>query len=173
MTAGGTLYAPTAQLEAWLANARPGHSAIYAVGAALDRNEPVVKLVNDWIATSEVIPVQRRVDGALRYEVQRITKAADDEATPRRLRLDAEFAETPEGHMLSHLSRLANMNVPCPSNPELAGVLGLRDGEAARYRFNNLVRAGHILVTSDGERRIVTIVKTGKRTAAAVTRARA
>jgi len=166
MEAVATHYAPKAQLEAWLSHAQPGHSAIYAIGAALDQAEPVVALVNDWIKTGEVAPVQRRVNGQLRYEVQRREKAPEgEEPAVQRRYLDEAFAETPEGKLLQHLRRLAGLGQPCPSNAKLAEACGLRDAEAARYRFNNLIKAGHITVTVDGERRTVTIRATGKRTA--------
>ncbi len=163
---GGTFYAAKAQLEAWLEGAAPGHSAVYAKGPSLDPRHEVVILVKDWIATGEVNPVQRRVDGELVYQVQRRAAGPDAiDGVTRRLRLSEAEAETPEGKLLTHLSRLANLGLPCPSNAEIAEAIGWRDGEAVRYRFNNLKKAGQIDVAISGERRVVLIVATGKRTA--------
>src|SRR3546814_17692000 len=69
--------------------------------------------------------------------------------------------------MLSSRRRAANRGQVCPTNTELARQLALKNGEAARYEFNQLVAGGHIRVANFGPlmRRVVTIVASGKTTA--------
>lgn len=78
---------------------------------------------------------------------------------------DAEREERMDA-ILRAFRRAANMGMVAPTNGELAKSLGLKDGEAARYLVNLLVRAGAIKVSDQGPRarRIVTIVATGRET---------
>ncbi len=162
-----TLYADTAQVEAWFAKAKPGARMIYAHGATLDPKHPTAALVIGWVEENQVIPHKARADGVLQHIVQRrAVPAGADRLTPKLTR-DPGLEDTPEGAMLRHLSRCANLGLPCPSNPELARLCGLRDAEAARYRFNLLKDDGHIEVrqgSSFAGRRVL-IVSTGKWTA--------
>ncbi len=165
----GTLYADAQALCEWLTQARPGEEVHYATGPVLDWEHPTAALVNEWIGDGEVIAFQRRgKDGNLTYCARRRDPAAclSDERV-KRLSRDAEFEATAEGHVFLLLVRCANMGLPCPSNREIAMHCGLRDAEAARYRFNNLVEAKRIAVRqkSTFAGRVVTIVATGRKTA--------
>lgn len=163
MNTGSTFYADKAQLDGWLTRAKPGDSAIYATGPALDPKNETVALVRDWKDTGEVTCVQRRVEGRLTYQVQRIARRAVEEPK-KRLQLDGEFEESAAGKLLRHLARLANAGLPCPSNAVLADAVGLRNEEGARYQLKLLAAAGHVRINKLPAGRVVLIVETGART---------
>lgn len=169
---GGTFYADPGQLKRWSERAAPGDWVIYATGPALDPRHPAVVLVADLIRTGEGLPAKARgSDGALQHRLCRAAPdrgdaaAATRESGARRLRLEAEFAETAGGRILMLLSRCANLGLPCPANRALADHAGLRDAEAARYQLGLLIKAGHITarVMASGQR-VVTVRATGRST---------
>lgn len=164
-----TLYADAAQLEEWLRNAAPGDEVHYAFGPVLNWQNPTAALVKEWLAGNEVIAFQRRGgDGRLIYCARRRDPAADGQASPRQaLPRDEAFEATAEGQVYLLLVRCANMGLPCPSNRTIADQCDLRDAEAARYRFNNLVEQRRIAVRQGSTfgGRVVTICATGRRTA--------
>lgn len=162
--------------EAWLARAEAGAEIVYARGPMLDQKRDVVALVRAYADAGEVRTHQRKSAGsweyfAVRRDVARERAAgvrsgrAGRPAAPRVQAIEPE-AETPQGRMLAILRRCISLGVPARTNAELAREMGLKDAEAARYIFNQLVAASVITVRSFGvrERRVVTMVATGKST---------
>ncbi len=168
MSGDSTFYADARQLAAWFEGAQPGASAIYATGPCLDPAAEVAAMVRGWVADGAAISLQERRDGRLTYRVRRVCAqagAAGKSALRSASVAGGELDETPEGKLLAHLARLANLGLPCPTNAELARATGLRDADAAKYRFRQLQARRLITVTSTPECRVVTVVATGARTA--------
>jgi hypothetical protein len=165
-----TAYADAAELEEWLRQARVGDEVHYAFGPVLNAQNPTAALVKEWLASKEVVTFQRRgSDGQLIYCARRRDPANDDGAPGARVRRDEEFEATAEGRVFLLLVRCANMGLPCPSNRQIADHCDLRDAEAARYRFNNLIEQKRISVrqVSTFGGRVVTICATGRSTSEA------
>lgn len=156
-----------ADFEAWLTNADVGAELVYAQGPVLDQKRDVVTLVRHYVDEKEVRSHQRKIAGVWEYYVVRRSperEAPSAKSVPLR---GAEPApETKEGRMLAILRRCAKLGVPARTNAELAREMGLKDAEAARYIFNQLVDASIITVQNMGvrQRRIVTFTATGKST---------
>jgi hypothetical protein len=70
--------------------------------------------------------------------------------------------------MLRALERAANAGVPCPSNDDLSRTLGYASPSKASDLIAMLETIGFITVERGCDTRVVTIVKTGKRTAGEV-----
>jgi len=139
-----TFYRPIAEVKSWVERAAPGETADYAMGPALDRAEPVVRLVADLIGSGEVIPCKVRDDvtGKLVHQVQRVRKLVKEDA-PRRIRRDEEWEQTEAGRVFLFLVRLSNFGLPLPSYAVMAERVGLRGKEQARYAMTKLEQAGH------------------------------
>lgn len=166
MGAGGTFFADRVQLEGWFARARAGEAAIYAIGEQPDPGHAIAQLVHGWRDRGEA-RCERDGTGSLAKFKVRKTEPRPGTGEVRRLRLDADFEQTPPGRMLRLLSRCANFGLPCPSYQVLADQLELDDRFQARRVFDKLVSSGRVLSRSPdhGQTRVVTIVATGKRTA--------
>lgn len=152
-----------AAFDAWLIGADAGDELVYARGPVIDQKRDVVSMVRDAVKQLEVRTHQRKVDGVWEYYAVR----RKPEARLRSVAAPSEpRAETVAGRMLAILRRCAALALPARTNAELARELNLKDGEAARYIFNQLVEGRHITVQNMGvrERRVVTIVATGKST---------
>lgn len=150
-------------LEDWLDGASLGDQFIYARGAALDQQRDVVVRVRELVAEREVLTHQRKRNGEWEYFAVR--RYPERGATPIRA-VPAIEAETPVGRVLSILQRCCRLGLPARTNAEIAREMGLKNAEAARYLFNQLVEQRIISVTNFGvrERRVVTFVGTGKST---------
>lgn len=150
-----------ADFREWLAVARPGGEIVYATGPVLDQKRDVVLLAGQYIEAGLIRTHRRKVEGRWEYFAVR----RDASAPPPKARVEA--IDGVKGQMLSILRRAANLGQVCPTNTELARQLALKNGEAARYEFNQLVAGGHIRVANFGPRmrRVVTIVASGKTTA--------
>lgn len=160
-----TIYQDERLLRAQYERARTGENVIYARGPVLDPRNPVVALVREWREEGRVVTAQKRVQGDLVYLFQRCAAPASGKPGVR-TRIDPEMSERPDGRLLAHLSRLANLGLPCPSNAELAEGAGLRGAEAVKYAFRLLKEHGHVrLVASEGQARVVEVIATGERTA--------
>lgn len=166
MAAGaGTFYADPKGLALCLRNASVGQSFVYAKGPALDPGHAVVRLVQEEQAAGRVSTNLRRSGDDLHYLVRVLEKArkamaaAPIEAPAIRLHHDAQ-------RVFDLLERVVAEAKPCPSNDRIAEALGLRDRQAARYRFDQLVAAGLIKVIEPARfgPRIIEITATGKRT---------
>ncbi|ABD25084.1 hypothetical protein Saro_0637 [Novosphingobium aromaticivorans DSM 12444] len=170
--AHSTLYVPKDQLEAWFLKASEGAKRVYARGPGLDQKEAVCILVRDWASTGEVDLVQMRDQETreLLYYVRRKRPVVREAgADRRRVQVDDQFRETPEGRIFLMLVRAANLGRPCPSNAELAEFAGLETAEQARYLLREkLVKPGlvelHHVGAGNAQRR-AKIVETGRWTA--------
>ena len=161
-----TFYLPVADFRQWLAAAAVGASVEYAFGPALDPNEATARAVADAISAGQVECFKhRKADGSLAH-IARRKQAVAKQLVVKRIKRDEDYEASDEGRLFLMLVRLANVGLPCPTYPEMAERLGLRDFQAARYLFQKLAKAGKILVnTSNSGMRMVTIVQTGARTA--------
>jgi hypothetical protein len=65
------------------------------------------------------------------------------------------------------LGKIASTGAPCPGDGELAAMIGMRSHRAATEALRILQNKGWIMVDRVGAHRTVTIVTTGKSTAAA------
>jgi hypothetical protein len=168
MGGGQALYVGLDVLEEWHAQARAGQRTIYVRGVP-DPNHAVMKLVREWLATGEATSAQGRDPESrepIYYVVRCRPQAVDGGA--QRASIPEEWRETPDGKIFVALVRAANMGLPCPSNAELAGIGGLRDGDAARYVLRKLERAARVEVKLSGPGRSyrrVRIIETGRMTA--------
>lgn len=158
------LSASVDDLETWLAAAPVGAKFVYARGAALDQRRDVVVLVRQLVGEGELLTHQCKVDGEWHYIAVRRhpERGADRVAKP----VVSISAETPTGRVLAILTRCLRLGLPARTNAEIAAEMGLKNAEAARYLFNQLVEQRIITVQSLGtrERRVVTFVGTGKST---------
>lgn len=154
-------------LEAWLVSADAGDQLPYAQGPVLDQQRDVVALVRQYVAEGEVRSHQRKVAGVWEYFVVRRAPQRAGKSGARACDRAAEpAAETQQGRMLAILRRCEKLGVPARTNAELAREMGLKDAEAARYIFNQLVDASVITAQNMGvrQRRVVTFIATGKST---------
>jgi hypothetical protein len=165
-----SLYTPRDALAAWFDRARAGERQLYARGPALDPRHEVPLMVRDWHTTGEATLVQGR-DPATRELMYYVVRCRPQPAEPsaRRVAVDDEWRETPEGRIFLTLVRAANMGQPCPSNADLAKVAGLRDADQARYvLYEKLAKGGRVQIvpnkTGRGGR-VVKILETGRVTA--------
>lgn len=158
------------QLISWAQRARPGEDVAYFTG---DRpSEALRSVVRDLSAQGLVVPTTKRAGAGFRFIAQRLEAPRPSQlrararVNPGQFRQSSDHAKRVGGAVLRLLSRAANRGQACPTNAELARALGLKDAVAASYRVRCLVRAGKIRVEepSPTERRVVTIVATGKST---------
>jgi hypothetical protein len=142
---GATLYADLDQLLAWWAVARPGGMAVrWASGAVLDDLHPAAAQVNEWRSAGMAeVWSQDSASG----RVWLVRKAGEPSA--------AEIRDvTGAGRLLAFLRGAADGG-RCPSYGEMAEALQLRNRQAARHLFNQLVRKGAVRVSGEAaERRI-------------------
>jgi len=157
--------------RAWQAKALPGARMIYAQGPALDQQRDVVVLARECAEIGTVTLLRRRdpVSGGFEFIAERLA-----DWPPLRSAAPAGKARTlpaPDselGRVLEVLMRHANMDLPCPSNAELARALKLQGAEAVRYLIGQLIEGGNVRMDNRGPRiaRIATITATGKSTSA-------
>jgi hypothetical protein len=158
------------QLFAWVERARPGEDAVYATG---ERPPADIAAVARGLYDARLVTLTSlRVKGGHRFILQRLP-----DVRPSQLRLQAQqnrgkfVKSATDGRVtakavLRLLSHAASHDLPCPTNAELARRVGLKDAIAASYRVRRLVADGKITVElpSPIERRVVTIIATGKST---------
>lgn len=155
--------ASVAELEDWLSCAPKGASFIYGRGPVVDQKRDVVVRVRSLIEEREVMSHQRKVDGEWQYYVvRRYPERGSDKVKA----VAMPAPETPAGRVLAILLRCQRLGLPARTNTEIAREMGLKNAEAARYLFNQLVEQKVITVQSMGvrERRVVSFVGTGKST---------
>lgn len=155
----------TDQIIAWVDRARPGDDVVYATG---ERPPAEVAAFALQLYDARLVTMTSRpAAGGRRFIFQRLPALR-----PSQLRAQARNSRGRDAHdgrktakaVLRILSQAATAGLPCPTNAELAKRVGLRDAAAASYRVRRLVADGKITVEqpSPVERRIVTIVATGK-----------
>ncbi|CAD7335349.1 winged helix-turn-helix domain-containing protein [Sphingomonadales bacterium 58] len=153
---------------AWVKRAAPGEDVVYSVGVrpAKAIGEAVRALHDQGLVSL----TSKRTDSGLRFIAQRRPDprpAQERKPVPRgRFTLGASDGKMTTRAVLRILSQAAGRDLPCPTNAELAKRVGLKDAVAASYRMRRLVADGKITVEepSPTERRVVTIVATGKQT---------
>ena len=162
---------PVAVVERWIELAGPGERLVYARGARLPRSEGV-NAVDRLRLEGQVILNQRRCGPAdFEYLATRTveSRAAPKPRVPTPL-LDhhgEDHGDDATSRTFALLARCANFKRPCPSNGEIARLLGLAPGSVS-YQLDKLKKARLIAVQTDPMgRRSVTIVATGKRTVVA------
>lgn len=151
-------------LNAFVRSAKALDEFVYC--AALDpiRGETwsrVGELVQQGLVRSHQ---RKRQGGGSEWFVVRTAKKPRREPTPQEAVLDDGKTKA----MFDILCRAANMGDECPSDAELGRKVGIERSQAS-WRFKRLVLVELVesqVVYEDGvPRRVVTIVKTGKRTA--------
>jgi len=110
----------------------------------------------------------RAGDGRFNYVIQK--RSSSMETRAERVR-DAEAEDEALDAIFRALKRAANMGLPAPSNTELARSAGLATRDQAAWRVAKLIQKGLIRsmsVTSGPQAgaRVITIVSSGRRTAA-------
>lgn len=158
------------QLHSWAARARPGDDVVYDEGArpGADIGAAVRGLHDAGLVTM----TSKRVDGRLRFIAQRLADPAAAGREHRGAPHRGRFAKRATGRRCAErliyklLVEAARRGAPCPTNAELAARVGLSGAVAASYRMRRLVAAGDIAVEEPSplERRVVTIMATGKQT---------
>lgn len=158
------------QLISWAQRARPGEDVAYFTG---DRPSEALRLTaRDLHAQGLVAVTTKRAGAGFRYIAQRLEAPRPSQLRARARFNPGQFTRRADGGkcttraVLRLLTRAAIRGDACPTNAELARALGLKDAVAASYRVRRLVREGKIRVEepSPTERRVVTIVATGKST---------
>ncbi|MCC4254166.1 SANT/Myb domain-containing protein [Sphingobium naphthae] len=94
-----------------------------------------------------------------------ITAPSKTKRTPQQQLRDDRLSK-----MFRALERAANSDTPCPTNDALAETLGYASPSKASDLISLLEAMGFITVERGNDQRIVTIVKTGKRTAGHIVR---
>lgn len=160
------------QFRSWAERAQPGEDVVYAEGVR--PGDAIGATVRGLHDAGLVAMTSKRVDGRLRFIAQRLPD-------PRPSQLRARVCEVPrrgqfqlganDGAMTTRavlriLQQAAARGLPCPTNEELAKRIGLNGKEAASYRVRRLVQLGKISVEEPSplERRVVTILASGKQT---------
>lgn len=176
MSAGGaTFYAGRAQLQAWFAAARPGESAIYATGPALDPANETVRAVAGWRDGGLVTCVQQRgADRVLRYKIKVIRESlsvdranvASGSMPPVSSELPKDWAFRPEGALYRLIVARAEAGLPCPSHAEIAEALDIDSRARVRGLLARVITSGALRVVAQPPRRppVIEIAATGKRT---------
>ncbi|WP_278983233.1 winged helix-turn-helix domain-containing protein [Sphingobium yanoikuyae] len=157
------------QLDNWAARALPGEDVVYSTGAR--PGEAIGAAVRQLHAAGLVTMTSKRLDGRLRHIVQRLPAPRASQQlrkpVPRgRFTVASDDAKRTMRAVLQVLRRAAKRGEPCPTNAEIARIVGLKDAAAASYRVRRLVKGGAIVVEEPSplERRVVTIAATGAQT---------
>ncbi|MEV4934584.1 winged helix-turn-helix domain-containing protein [Sphingobium sp. LSP13-1-1.1] len=155
------------QFASWVARAAPGDDVVYSMG---DRPEKAIgEAVRALHEQGLVALTSKRGANGFRFIAQRLPDpkpVRGPEHRGRYARREIKGRYTAERMILKILSAAAEKGQPCPTNAELARRVGLSGAVSASYRMRRLVAAGKIVVEEPSplERRLVTIVATGKQT---------
>ncbi|CAD7335268.1 winged helix-turn-helix domain-containing protein [Sphingomonadales bacterium 56] len=159
------------QMRAWVRQARPGEDVVYSLGAR--PADTIAAAVRAMHEEGLVAMTSKRVTGGFRFIAQRLPDSHSERAREREPQNRGRFSRreikgrrTAERLIMKILTAAAEKAQPCPTNAELARRVGLSGAVAASYRMRRLVAAGDIVVEEPSpiERRVVTIVATGKKT---------
>ena len=156
------------RVERWVANAKPGQEEVYAWGSPdFPRSLAAVKVAQRLAGEGLLTFTSRRPSpGRVEYVMRRTAKRRLDEAAKR----EAGYAPptTATGFLLAILRRAAASGRPCPTDAELDLKLEAAGyADRAPYVMRKLRENGQIRsqVYGPGKRRVVTIVRSGLRTA--------
>ncbi|MBJ7442866.1 MAG: winged helix-turn-helix domain-containing protein [Sphingobium sp.] len=165
------------QLSDWAERAQAGEDVVYCTGVRPDETIGAAAraLCESGVVTLTARRVAAESGGGFRFIAQRLADPRPSQIRARRRSNSGQFrqgqpasgdAKRTTRAVLRLLVQAANRDAPCPTNAEIAVRVGLTGSVAASYRMRRLVRDGMISVEEPGpcERRIVTIVATGKKT---------
>lgn len=151
-------------LSAWIERASAGEQLCYATGPAPLQNHATFVLARAQAEAGRVTLFQPRRGDSLGFDfvVRRIADRQADASPAPRVAATDDIAE----RVYARLKNLAALGHPCDTDAELAQRFRLRNADAASYVLRKLKDRGQIRVENRGplERRIVTIVATGKAT---------
>ncbi|RSU76575.1 hypothetical protein BRX37_08340 [Sphingomonas sp. S-NIH.Pt3_0716] len=158
------------QFRSWAERAQPGEDVVYAEGVR--PGDAIGATVRGLHDAGLVAMTSKRVDGRLRFIAQRLPDPRPSQLRARqvpqrgRFQLAANDGAMTTRAVLRILQQAAARGLPCPTNEELAKRVGLNGKVAASYRVRRLVQLGKISVEEPSplERRVVTILATGKQT---------
>ena len=156
------------QVLDWAERAHPGEDAVYCTGPRpADAIGAAVRSLHERGLVT--LTSKRASDGNFRFIMQRLPNPhlrARLLENRGRFTARSDDAKRTTQAVYRVLSRAANRGERCPTNAEIARIVGLRDAVAASYRVRCLVRDGKITVwePSPTERRVVTIKATGNQT---------
>lgn len=157
------------QFRSWAERAQPGEDVVYAEGAR--PGTAIGAAVRGFMTAGVVELTSIRRDGQLRFIARRLPQPLPSAGRARLPNAGHFMPGAKEGAMTTRailriLSQAAAHDLPCPTNAELAKRVGLNGAVAASYRVRRLVQSGKIKVDEPSplERRVVTIVATGKQT---------
>lgn len=158
------------QFRSWAERAQPGEDVVYAEGVR--PGAAIGAMVRGLRDAGLVAMTSKRVDGRLRFIAQRLPDPRPSQLRARqvsqrgRFQLAANDGAMTTRAVLRILQQAAARGLPCPTNEELAKRVGLNGKVAASYRVRRLVQLGKISVEEPSplERRVVTILATGKQT---------
>ncbi|MFW2829901.1 hypothetical protein [Sphingomonas sp. ID0503] len=164
----GVWYKTPEALENWLRTAEPGDEFTYAHASML-RPEPIVAAVAALVKEGEVQPAQRMNGCGKHYIIQR-TSGERRTAPVRPARRTVAALPAEEQRVYLILGNAARAGRVCPSNSALVRLAGLTTRQQAAHLIEKLaMRRGLIAVetvmTAAGPGRIVTMVRSGRRTA--------
>ena len=170
-----TTYADAGEMRRLFADMPVGGELIYATGPFLGDN-PAPVLAREWAARGRAQLFQRRHESrahCFHYIARKADPAHAQAVRPvvgECAAIPFDWPDSEEGRMFDLLQRLADEKRECPTNAHLARALGLKDEEAARYRFNKLVSWGHVRVIEPQRfgPRVIEIAATGRRTKEAI-----
>jgi len=155
------------QAQDWVERAAPGEDAVYCTGKR--PGEAIGAAVRALHERGLVTMTSKRAtDGGFRFIMQRLPTPKERRRVlnPGHFKIRSDDAKRSTQAVFRQLVRAANRGEPCPTNAELARIVGLQDSVAASYRVRCLVRDGRISVwePSPLERRVITIADTGAQT---------
>ncbi len=158
------------QFRSWAERAQPGEDVVYAEGVR--PGDAIGAMVRSLHDAGLVAMTSKRVDGRLRFIAQRLPDPRPSQLRARQVpqrgwfQLAANDGAMTTRAVLRILQQAAARGLPCPTNEELAKRVGLNGKVAASYRVRRLVQLGKISVEEPSplERRVVTILATGKQT---------
>jgi hypothetical protein len=155
-------------MREWMARAKAGDRVVYANGYALPQKAPAVALARTWGAELLVDLTFARVDGKFEYYATRRSDPVGQAASDARAQAvtAAMGGKAATSRVFRRLRSLAAQSLPCDTNAELARECELPNADAASYQLRKLAGQGAITIDDQGpgQRRIVTIVDSGKRT---------
>jgi hypothetical protein len=168
------------EVERWASIAKPGDRIVYHRGPRLVRS-PGVDAVTRLHDDGEIILNCRAArDQAGRVQPGLTEWLATRRAEPEKPRAPLpSFLQRSNGpltdtrdekeRVLAVLKRHANLERACPSNREIAAQAGLKSADRAAYLLRLLIADQAVRVDTDNRSgfRVVTIVATGRKTAAA------
>lgn len=161
------------QAASWVARALPGDDVVYDFGVR--PGDAIGATMRAMHEAGVVALTSKRVDGGFRFIAQRLPDPRPPRPSELRARVRVQrgrFAPRSDDSrrttraVLRVLTQAAARHLPCPTNAEIAARVGLTGAVAASYRVRRLVKDGKIIVEEPSplERRVVTIVATGKQT---------